>query len=919
MGSPLLKTKLYIPPRRPNTVLRPRLTERLEQAVYMQHGLTLVSAKAGAGKTTLVSEWLHRQKRPAAWLSLDATDSEPQRFIRYLVTALQQLNPQIGRSALNLVETSHLPQAEALVAELVNDLTNTPAFILVLDDYHLIQDEWIHQTVGHLTKHQLPNMHLVLITRVDPPLSLAHLRGRSQVIEIRDRDLRFTQEEVDKFLNHVMNLKLSVNEISTIENRTEGWIVGLQMAAISMQGRKNDRDLASFIKTFGGTNRYILDYLVEEVLKQQPPTIQDFLTSTSILERMCAGLCDAVRFGYVEQHGSLANKELGQGKEMNQDSLDILSYLEQTNLFVIPLDDERRWYRYHHLFADLLNSTLRQHRSVYEIRELHRRASSWHQHEGSLEEAMIHAMAAEDFERAAKMIDENIVSMLSRSEGPVLLGWIEKLPKQIVLGRPWIDINRAYTLALSGRPDKTDPLLDSVEKRIEPDSPRGSELKGHIAAIRSYTSNLWGDSNRVFEMASIAEKHLPKDHLIARGMAAYALAVTHFANDDIEHAAKESEKMLKIGKKLDRLLMILTALCDLASTEKVKGQLQQAVNYYERAYRWMLEKNGLDTRVRSAYEVGLADLFYQKNLLDDARTHAVLGTEYCQRFDVPSELVSGYITLMRVCQAKGDVEGALGALRNAERIVQTHYVRLTTKILFKTARVKQWLAVGDISTAARWASLCKGGSDLEQIALGHVQLAKEHWSAAKRMLDNQRAAAQAGGRINRLIEILGLQAIALDAQGMFDEVNETMAQALAMARQERYVRMFLDLGDPFHNILVHLVERNISADTLGPGLILLNWDYAQDLLNAFDQDRKEIKMAEITSSATSAEEMIVPLTVREQEVLQSLAEGLTNKEIADRLVVAPSTVKQHLKNIYSKLDVHNRTQAVARGQELELL
>ena len=464
------------------------------------------------------------------------------------------------------------------------------------------------------------------------------------------------------------------------------------------------------------------------------------------------------------------------------------------------------------------------------------------------------------------------------------------------------------------------PCSSSVEERIEPDSPRATEIKGHIAAIRSYTANLWGDSDRVFEMASIAEQYLPEDHLIAQGMAAYALAVTHYAMDDMQCASRASKKMLQIGKKLDRLLMILTALCDLATVDKVKGQLHQAGENYDRAYRWMVDKNGLDTRVRSAYEVGLADLYYQKNQLNEARAHAIKGIQFCQRFNVPSELVSGYITLMRVCQAEGDVDGALNALRDAEQTMHTSYLRLTAKILLRSARVRHWLAIGDILSAARWASYCKGGYELDQIALARLQLAKGHWSAAQRILEQQRAAAQAGGRMSRLIEILGLLAIALEAEGLFAKVDEILTQAFSLARSEGQVRVFLDLGEPFNKILARSAELNDSIDFQKPGIGHLDREYAQDLLDAFDQERVTLKRADVAPIATPlAAVLISQLTDREQEVLQYLSEGLTNKKIANRMVVAPSTVKQHLKNIYSKLDVHTRTQAVAHGRELGLL
>jgi LuxR family maltose regulon positive regulatory protein len=568
-----------------------------------------------------------------------------------------------------------------------------------------------------------------------------------------------------------MGLDLPAEAVSTLERRTEGWIVGLQMAAISVRGRAQDADLATFLEAFGGTNRYVLDYLTEEVLNQQPPAIQDFLIETSILSRMCAELCDAVRCP-GDACGSQA----------------ILAQLERNNLFLTPLDDERRWYRYHHLFADLaacrrefvvtalavqkrlksplqtrsvlfsdnllVNSTLKQRRSAEEIRELHRRASRWHQAEGSLEEAMIHAMAAQDFEQAASMIEENVASMLSRSEAPILLSWIAKLPPEIVCGRPWIDVYRANTLALSGRLEQTESLLDEVEKRIEPGTPQASELLGHIAAIRAYTANLRGDAARAIEMATLTERCLPDKHLNARGMAAYALADTYFAGDDMDGAEQASLKMLRAGEWTGRLLMAVPALCDLAAVQKVQGRLYQAQGFYDRARQWLVERRGLDSRVRCPYEVGLADLLREWNQLDAALEHAVTGIEYSQRYGVYSLLLSGYVALMRILQARGDGTGALDALRNAEQTMQTHHHRLAASIELRTARVAQWLAVGDVDTAGRWAEECGGGSELEQIALARLWLAQGRAIDAQRLLESQLALAEAGERTGRSIEMM---------------------------------------------------------------------------------------------------------------------------------------------------------------------
>ncbi|HSR30366.1 MAG TPA: LuxR C-terminal-related transcriptional regulator [Anaerolineae bacterium] len=929
MSIPLLKTKLYIPPRRSNQVLRPRLMARLAEVLDLRHRLTLVSAKAGSGKTTLVSEWLHQQEWPATWLSLDGNDNDPQRFVSYLVAALQQRGIKISQAVLDPLETPQLPQAEVLVAELINDVAaNSSPFLLVLDDYHLIQNEWIHQAVGFLVEHQPPEMHLVLLTRVDPPLPLARLRGRGLVTEIRDHDLRFTVQEAARFLQ-VMGLDLPAEAVSTLERRTEGWIVGLQMAAISMRGRKQDGDLSAFIEAFGGTNRYVLDYLMDEVLNQQAPAIRGFLLETSILERMCGDLCDAVRFGETESpSGSEADAvRFGEaespsglqatsvrfGEADAADSQAVLAHLERTNLFVIPLDDERRWYRYHHLFADQLTSTLRQRRSEEEIRELHRRAGRWHQSEGSLEEAMSHAMAAQDFERAASMIEQRFASMFSRSEVPVLLGWIDQLPEQLVRSRPWIDVYRANTLALAGRLEEVDALLDGVEGRLGPSTPHASELLGHIASIRAYAANLRGDAAHTIEMATLTAELLPEENLAARGMAAYALADTYCAEDDLDSASEALLNMLRVGEKTGQLMVIVPALADLAAIKKAQGRLYQAEEAYRRVHEWLVELNGLDSRMRCGYEFGLADLLCEWNQLDEAYEHAMIGVEFRRRLG--GYWVVGDLPLMRILQARGDEKGALATLREAEQIVQTHHFQMAAKIAFRTAGVAQWLAVGDVEMASRWARECRGGSELEQIALARLWLAQGRAADAQRVLERQRALAEAGGRAGRSIEILSLQALALEALGRPGEADASLLRALSLARPEGYVRLFLELGQPLCELLERSVAPGTAPEPNGAAASRLVGDYVRDLLDAFQQER-EARRSEV---APFSDALVDPLSERELEVLRLLYEGLSNKEIANRLIVAPSTVKQHLKNIYSKLDVHSRTQAVARGRELRLL
>jgi LuxR family maltose regulon positive regulatory protein len=857
----------------------------------------LVSAKAGAGKTTLVSGWLHRQKHPVAWLSLDRNDNDPRRFFSYLVAALQRLDIAIIPTLLRQLEMPQLPPADALITGLINQVASSPSpFFLVLDDYHFIQNEWIHEAIGLLVEHQPPEMHLILTSRVDPPLPLARLRGRGQMSEIRDRDLRFTVNEAAEFLNDVMGLDLSADLVSTLERHTEGWIAGLQMAAISMQGRRQDGDLTVFVETFGGTNRFILDYLLEEVLSRQAPDVQNFLSETSILDRMCGPLCDAVHFGAAEMQGN---------------SQAILEELERANLFVTSLDDERRWYRYHHLFADLLRSMLKQRKSAEAIRELHRRAGQWHQSQGTLEEAMGHAMRAQDFERAASMVDQNIADMFLRSEVPVLLGWIERLPEQLVHNRPWIDVYRANTLALTGQLDGVDHLLESAERRVDPADPRAAELLGHIAAVRAYAANLRGDAERTVEMVALTKRHLPEERLTARGMAAYALADVRLAGDDVNGAQEALLEMLCVGETTGELMLTVTALCELAKINMVQGQLHQAKGYYDRAWQWMAEQSGLDSRVRCEYEFGLAGLLCEWNQLDAAYEHAMTGVAYRQRWG--GYWVVGDIPLMRILQARGDVAGALDTLHTVEQVVQTHHFQMAGTIAFRTARVVQWLAAGDVETASRCAEACNGGSELEQIALARLRLAQGRAIDAQRLMDRQRGLAEAGGRTGRLIEILCLQALASEAQSHHDAAEATLSRALSLARPEGYVRVFLDLGAPLRKLLARLAARRAP----GAAMVRVTADHAREFLDAFQQDTAAGVSQVAPSSLATA--LVSPLTEREVEVLHLLAEGLSNKAIAERLIVAPSTIKQHLKNVYGKLDVHSRTEAVARGRELGLL
>jgi LuxR family maltose regulon positive regulatory protein len=847
--------------------------------------LILVSAPAGFGKTTLVSDWVRhsleqthsRLKDRVAWVTLDNRDNDPGRFMLYLLTSLQGVNSKLDEFLDQWLSSSN-PDLESVFTGLLNQLSEIPGqMLIVLDDYHLISHPDIHHAVSFFIENLPPRTTLVLISRADPPFPLARLRARGQITELRAAELRFSLEESAAFLHQVMSINLSEEQLAALASRTEGWIVGLQMAALTMQGMS---DLDNFIAAFSGSHRYILDYLMEEVFGQQSEQRQEFLLRTAILDRMNGALCEAVS----SQSGGQA----------------MLEAMEQDNLFIFPLDDVRIWYRYHHLFADLLNSILRQRYSSETIRSLHRAASRWFQAEGYLEDALEYALAAQDYERAAEMIETHLVTLFSRSQVPVLLGWIEKLPIEIMRAHPWIDVYRANTLALTGRADEADALLDDVELRVRPESPDHAELLGHIAAVRAYTANLRGEASRCIEMAGLTFQYLPEKFLTAHGMAALARSDAYIAQDDMEAAGQALQEMLKVGEQTRQFMLGVPALCDLATVKKIQGHLHQAEELYNRAFRWLEAQNGLDSRVRCSYEFGVADLLREWNRLDEAHEHALTGDKIRKRLG--GYLVVGDLVLMRILQARGEHQAALEAGFTAEKLMRPNQYHLTTNLDFQTARIVQWLAVGDVDAASRWAQNCQGFSELEQIARAQLHLAKGEFAKALNILEEQSRLADNGGRYGRLIEILCLRALALKGLGIPEGITQILSRAIYLARPAGYTRVFLDCGQPMCELLIKLLKQNSIESPMDA-------NYLQNLLDVFQNELGEYAMVGAIPFA---------LTEREIDVLRLLAEGISNKQIAERLIVAPSTVKQHLKHIYGKLDVHNRTQAVARGQELGL-
>ena len=936
---PLLTTKLYIPPQRPNLVRRPRLTARLEEALRLRQRLTLVSAKAGSGKTTLVSEWLHRQERAAAWLSLDANDNDPRRFVRYVVAALQQLDGQFGQAALSQVEMAQLPQAETALETLINDLASSAIpLILVLDDYHLIQNEWIHQAVGFLAEYQPPETHLILITRVDPPLPLARLRARGQMTEIRDRDLRFTPEEAAHYLNGVMALDLPVEALSTLEGRTEGWVAGLQMAGISIQGRVQDGDRAAFIEGFRGTNRFILDYLGGEVLDQQAPTIQDFVIETSILERMCGPLCGAVLD--VGDRGPVAAVAAEVGSEPDQSPIPefpgatpqaVLEHLDLSNLFIVPLDNERHWYRYHRLFAELLRKRLHQQVGEQGFASLHRRASAWFEGQGLAGEAIEHALRADDFERAANLIEQVARETLMRSEVATFLSWVERLPDRVERARPALSLLHAWALLLSGRP------LATIEARLE-DATHLQDTVGYppdqVAPLRAFIAAFQGRSLHSTELSRRALEQLPADDLFMRGIATWNLGISYLLRADTQAASQALDEAARMSREAGNVMVAVMALCTLAELCAAWARLPRAQELYQQALDLATDQQGNPLPIAGMALIGLGELSREWNDLEAATHYLNAGIEQIGKWGEIGA-IDGYLSLARVKQAQGDLDGALDLLEKARQLALQFDATELDDLIVATHYVRICIAQGDLQAARQGIEeqSLKAGELLpemaegqlpfeyhlrkhEQLTWARVALAEDKPGEALALLEPWLAAMeQLGGQgSKKAIELQILQALALQAQGEPERAVQALAQALAAAEPSGYMRLFLDEGAPMAPLLKRfsLPDTAAASQDISPG-------YVEKLLAEFSPKTNDQRVKTKPSPSSS---LIEPLTKRELQVLRLLAGepwGRSSTEIAHELGVSANTVRYHIKHIYGKLGVHRRADAIARAEDLDLL
>jgi LuxR family maltose regulon positive regulatory protein len=922
---PLLSTKLYVPPVRPERVPRPRLVERLKGG--LDRRLVLVSAPAGFGKTTIISECAARCRHPVAWVSLDKGDNEPVQFWTYVVTALQK-NPHIqgselGQTVLAMLRSSQPPPMETLLHGLINELAEISwPFILILDDFHQITNPQINEALALFVEHQPPQMHLVISSRADPPWPLARWRASGQLVELRTDDLRFTSEEAAAFLNEVMGLDLSAADIAALAARTEGWIAGLQMAALALQGplSMQGRDTKSFLGAFSGSHRFVLDYLVEEVLERQSGEIQEFLLQTSVLERLSAPLCDAVRFGEAESPSSSTEPAVRFGEAKSPSSSQaILERLERANLFLVPLDDERRWYRYHHLFADLLRSRLQQ-TLPDQVPILHLRASRWQEQNGYIAEAVGHALLIPDAERVACLIEGNALAILERGELTTLVGWLDTLPEDVVRSHPWLSVSYAWVLVYTGQLDIVESYLRDAE---EAQGSPARHIAGHIAAIRAYATDLAGEKHRTAKLARKAVEYLPEADLRTRGLAMSLLIPALYWSGDPGGADDITDQAVAISQASDDSLVAVRVLCELAELQLARGQLRKtaatchdALQLADDHYRhgaWRLPVTG------PAHTL-LGLVFAEWNDREPALRHARESVQLCNQWKQAENLVHSYVALSVVLQATGDLVGALAALREARQVASKISDYYTDYVAAHEARLL--LAQGNLPAASRWAASWEGMEPADEklafwreheffvlvrvlIAQGRQQGGRS-FDRALAWLSWLLEEAEKAGAWKRVLLAFVLRAMALHAQGKDEEALAALAPALALGEPEGYMRTFIDESPQMGQLLRRAVLHGIAVD------------YAGKLLAALEEEATK-GATPLSVSEEAGFPMVEPLSPRETEVLRLLTTRLSHAEMAEELVVSVNTVRSHVKNIYSKLGVHSRMEAVECARELGLL
>jgi len=907
LASPLVETKLFIPRLRRSMVARPRLSGRLSHAAEAR--LTLISAPAGFGKTTLLTAWLAAatpDNRAVAWLSLDESDRQPATFWTYVITALQAAVPGVGADVLPLLQSAQ-PPIETVIVSVLNELSATPNdVVLVLDDYHLVDGPDLRVGMVFLLEHLPPHVHVVISSRADPLLPLARLRARGELVEVRAADLRFTPDEVAGYLNDVTGLDLAPDDIAALEGRTEGWIAALQLAAISMQGRT---DIGGFIAQFAGNDRYIVDYLVEEVLTQQTDPVREFLLHTAVLDRLTGPLCDAVT-----------------GRD---DGSQLLIALERANLFLVPLDDRREWYRYHHLFADVLRAHLLAGRPDL-VPLLHQRASLWYERHNHTEEAVRHALAARDFDRAAYLMELAAPAIRRHRQEAVLFGWLEELPDAAVRRSPVLSVFYGYMLMISGdlagfegRLDDAEHALAAVKDEETPwaDTEELQTLPATIAIYRASLAQARGDVAGTAEYARRALDFAGPDDHLARGGALGFLGLAAWATGDVTAALETFTQAVASLHAAGNLVDELSSTIPLADMWLAAGRPSRARRLYQGALRLAEAHGGGVARATTELHVGVSEIDLEIDDIESTKRELQTAAALGEPASTSAGRYRWFLAMGRVADAEGDPLEAITLLDQAQQLYLPGLFPGVRPISAVKARV--WISRGDLSQAADWAQE-RGVSatddanylhEFDHLTLVRLLIAQyrvDHHTdvldQAAGLLDRLADAAETSGRAGSLLEIRMVQALAHHAQGHRAQALQSLAQSWAEAPEpDGYVRLFLDEG-------AHMVELLREAEQLGGA-----GGHARRLLTrraAGDGEATESPLRPALSLALPSAES---LSERELQVLRLLGSELTGPQIARELFVSNNTLRSHTKHIFTKLDVTNRRAAVRRAREEGLI
>lgn len=894
MSEILLQTKLYRPPVRPSLVTRPRLIGKLNSALGEDRSfaakLTLVSAPAGFGKTTLVSDWSYKCGRPVVWLTLDEYDNDPAQFFTYLVVALQEIEEGAGDALLAMLHNQQPPPVETLLTALINEITTfSEPSILVLDDYHLIQAQPIHGLLTYFLSHMPPRMHLVLISRTDPQLPLPRMRIRGELIELRAADLAFTLEETAAFLEAATGLTFPSDTLKALETRTEGWVAGLQVAALSLQGQAPHRR-EDFLKSFTGSHHYVLDFLAEEVLQQQPAEVQDFLLQTAVLDRLSASLCDAVT--------------------ERSDSQLILQQLEQANLFLVPLDDERRWYRYHHLFADFLRTGFSD-RPQIDPALLHQRAAAWYHKEGYWRQVVTHLLAADDTEGAAHLIGQIGMEMLIKGELTTVEKWLDSLPEDVVANQPRIGLTRAWTYLSKGQYQLAQEIIPVVETairdraaQISPESMQ--ELRGQAAAVQATLAANLRQVPETISHSRLALDLLSEDNRAMRCMVQWNLAFAYRLQGDLAAAKQMYEEAIATARAVNNHFIVIKATTGLANVQRFQGDLPLAHQTYLSALDYT-DRNKASSFHTFDTHMYLASLQYEWNQLESAESTIRRGIQLSRKIGYQDSLTMYYRQLALVQQAQGLLDEAIKTIRLAADLANRHhFTRRVKPIAITQARLE--LQRGNLEAAVRLAEIYDLPSIRVRVHIARKQGRQALDLLAERQLD---VPEQKGDRAH-LIMLLLLETQAYQTAGEISSALNSLARALTLANSGEYIRRFLDEDDQIANLL-----RQKSVHALAPA-------YVEKLITAFEAEEQRITQPDETKIAIAPGRdrylpLIETLSKRELETLRYLATRLSIPEIADEMFVAVSTVRSHTKRVYSKLNVHSRREAVDRADELGLL